>query len=73
MHPSGAIETSNGERAEPKINRMLPPDMVVTLHIPGGGGFDDPKERSAEAIREDLLDGYVTSSGVRRDYGIEPG
>ena len=68
---SGASATSNGEVVQPMISRMLPPDTVVTLHIPGGGGFGDPGKRSAEAIREDILDGYVTVDGARRDYGVE--
>ena len=70
---TGAIETSNGEDLKPKISRMLPSDTVVTLHIPGGGGFGDPEKRSIDAIREDIKDGYVTADGVRRDYGLEPG
>jgi N-methylhydantoinase B len=66
---TGAVATSNGETVEPKISRMLPPDTVVTLHIPGGGGFGDPARRSGEAIREDIADGYVTPDGARNDYG----
>ncbi|MEM8949454.1 MAG: hydantoinase B/oxoprolinase family protein [Pseudomonadota bacterium] len=69
---TGAIETSNGEDLKPKISRMLPSDTVVTLHIPGGGGFGDPMKRSTDAICEDIRDGYVTPDGVRRDYGLEP-
>jgi N-methylhydantoinase B len=70
---TGAVETSNGETVEPKISRMLPPDTVVTLHIPGGGGFGDPAKRSGEAIREDIADGYVTPEGARDDYGSGAG
>jgi len=69
---TGAVETNNGETVEPKISRMLPPDTVVALHIPGGGGFGDPARRPAEALADDLADGYVTPEGARRDYGVAP-
>lgn len=69
---SGMVSTSNGEVVQPKISRMLPPDTIVKLDIPGGGGFGDPAGRSPDAIGEDVLDGYVSVEGARRDYGFEP-
>ena len=69
----GGIATSNGEELLPKISRNLPPDTVVTLHIPGGGGFGDPALRDPAALRDDLLDGYVTPDGAARDYGHRAG
>jgi N-methylhydantoinase B len=68
----GAVCASNGEDVRPKISRMLPPDTVVTLEIPGGGGFGDPARRSKDAIRNDVLDGYVTAEAALRDYGARP-
>jgi N-methylhydantoinase B len=37
---------------------------------PGSGGFGTPGKRTPDAIGRDLLDGYVTADGARRDYGI---
>ena len=50
---------------------MLQPDTVVTLHIPGGGGFGDAAQRSVDAVRNDVLDGYVSKTNAKRDYGVE--
>jgi len=36
----------------------------------GGGGYGDPLLRYAEAVKEDVADGYVTPEGARRDYGV---
>jgi N-methylhydantoinase B len=36
----------------------------------GGGGYGDPLDRSADAVREDVIDGYVSEAGARRDYGV---
>ncbi|MEO1687658.1 MAG: hydantoinase B/oxoprolinase family protein, partial [Pseudomonadota bacterium] len=68
---TGAVETQNGEVVQPKISRMLPPDTVVALHIPGGGGFGEPARRDPEALAQDIADGYVTPEAARRDYGAD--
>jgi N-methylhydantoinase B len=72
-HPgaTGALKTSNGEPLRPKLSRMLPPDTVVTLEIPGGGGFGNPRDRSRDAVRDDLADGYVSAAAARESYGYD--
>jgi len=36
----------------------------------GGPGWGSPRERSAEAVRDDVLDGYVSVAAARRQYGV---
>jgi N-methylhydantoinase B/oxoprolinase/acetone carboxylase alpha subunit len=36
----------------------------------GGGGWGDPFERDPELVKEDVLDGYVSLEGARRDCGV---
>ena len=36
----------------------------------GSGGYGPPWERPAERVVADVLDGYVTLAGARRDYGV---
>jgi N-methylhydantoinase B len=66
----GAVTASGAEELRPKVSSMLPPGTVVRLEIPGGGGFGDPARRGRDAIRDDVLDGYVTEEGALRDYGV---
>jgi N-methylhydantoinase B len=47
-----------------------PAGSVVDMRTPGSGGFGPPAERDRAAIGRDLLDGYVSEAGVRRDYGV---
>src|SRR5262249_11627055 len=47
-----------------------PAGSVVDMITPGAGGFGPPAERATRAIGRDLLDGYVSEAGARRDYGI---
>ena len=38
----------------------------------GGGGFGDPRERSAEAVAKDVAEGYVSRAAARKIYQKEP-
>jgi N-methylhydantoinase B len=47
-----------------------PAGSIVDMRTPGSGGFGSPAERARAAIGRDLLDGYVSAEGARRDYGV---
>lgn len=68
----GAVTASNGVQVRPKVSCMVPQDTVVTLSIPGGGGFGDPAKRDPRALQDDIDDGYVTREGARAQYGARP-
>jgi N-methylhydantoinase B len=36
----------------------------------GGGGYGDPYERLPEAVRDDVIDGYVTREMAAETYGV---
>jgi N-methylhydantoinase B len=40
----------------------------VQIIMPGGGGYGDPKERDPQALREDLLDGFVSQKAAETLY-----
>ncbi|MFI2027810.1 hydantoinase B/oxoprolinase family protein [Streptomyces buecherae] len=43
---------------------------VVRCATGGGGGFGDPAERDAEAVRADVADRYVSPEAALRQYGV---
>jgi N-methylhydantoinase B len=47
-----------------------PAGSVVDMITPGSGGFGPVAEREPVAIGRDLIDGYVSVSAARRDYGV---
>jgi N-methylhydantoinase B len=47
-----------------------PQGALVTVEAPGAGGYGPPSRRDRAALREDLLDGYVTPEAAARDYGV---
>lgn len=42
----------------------------VTINAGGGGGYGNPLERDVEAVRRDVIDGYVSVERARQDYGV---
>lgn len=51
---------------------IAPANARVVMEAPGSGGYGPPKHRTRDQLREDLIDGYVTPEGARRDYGFDP-
>src|SRR5215510_8242724 len=49
---------------------QAPAGSVIDMITPGSGGFGVPAKRAPATIGRDLLDGYVTSDGATRDYGV---
>ena len=44
---------------------------VVSLRLPGAGGYGSPQHRDRPRLLQDVRDGKVTLDGARRDYGVE--
>ena len=44
-------------------------DIVCSLTA-GGGGYGDPLDRDPEAVREDVIEGYVTLDSAMKVYGV---
>ncbi|MFQ5859020.1 MAG: hypothetical protein ACE5LU_25755 [Anaerolineae bacterium] len=45
-------------------------DDVVSLRLPGAGGYGDPLERGPALVLRDVRDGKVSLEAARRDYGV---
>jgi N-methylhydantoinase B len=64
------ILLSTGERIKRKGARELDPGTVITLHLPGGGGFYDPFTRDPALVLEDVRNGIVSIEQARERYGV---
>lgn len=47
-------------------------DQRLTIILPGGGGYGDPRERDLGLIAADLKNGYISKEAAVRDYGYAP-
>ncbi len=45
-------------------------DDVYEIYESGGGGYGNPRLRSLEAVRRDVIDGLVSVEKARSDYGV---
>jgi N-methylhydantoinase B len=68
----GALATFqiNGKQGNPYGLTQLQPGDEVTMDAAGGGGYGDPLERDPELVHRDVLGGYVSIEGAKRDYGV---
>lgn len=61
----------NDEKAPTsKAVYRLSPSDVVTLKLPGGGGYGSPTERDPESVLQDAVNGYITPERALSDYGV---
>jgi N-methylhydantoinase B len=56
----------------PQFKAMVtvPPGGEVIMHLPGGGGYGDPRERPVARVAADVANGLLTPERARRDYGV---
>jgi len=66
-------EAPNGDKgiAPGKGGFDVPNGGQIHLRVPGSGGFGDPSERDINAIKEDVLDGYISEEAAERHYGVK--
>lgn len=71
---SGALvlnpDTPGETRLKSKGLDTLAEGDLVSLRLPGAGGYGDPRDRSYDAIDRDLRDGKVTPERAERDYDV---
>jgi len=65
----GAVLGDNGRVLPAKGRVAIGSGEQVTLHLPGGGGVGDPRERPAELVEADLREGYITPDAAKDIYG----
>lgn len=68
----GVIEI-NGKPIEPTSSPeiIFGVDDVVSLRLPGGGGYGDPHRRDGALIESDIERGYVTREAAKKQYDYE--
>ncbi|MFM5930644.1 MAG: hydantoinase B/oxoprolinase family protein [Novosphingobium sp.] len=60
----------NEYRIERTAQAQLPKDAVIAYQHGGGAGFGPALARDPEAVKEDVLDEYVSLAAARDKYGV---
>jgi N-methylhydantoinase B len=68
------FDTDHGRGEPPMASKItgvrIKKGQRVRLETPGGGGYGDPRARSAEAVRTDIANGLVSVRAAREIYGV---
>jgi len=73
--PNVLVAYADTEREVRVSTRRLPvrPGDRFRVVTAGGGGHGDPRERDPQAVRNDVLDGFVSAEAARDVYGVDVG
>ena len=73
LGPEVIVRGADGSEARMlKVNaRPLKAGTVITIASGGGGGFGPPRERSAEKVRSDVENRYISASKAEAIYGLQ--
>ena len=58
---AGVVELDDGTAMRPKGWQHVPAGRRLILKAPGGGGYGNPDNRSANALAQDIAKGYVSA------------
>lgn len=68
-------DEKGGTRMKSKGISTLNKNDVVSLRLPGGGGYGSPEKRNRDAVEKDLLDGKISEKTAKSiyNYSIKKG
>jgi N-methylhydantoinase B len=64
------VGSPNERKIELSARAQLPAGAVIAYQHGGGAGFGPPLERDPQAVRDDVLDEYVSLAAAREKYGV---
>jgi N-methylhydantoinase B len=67
---TGKLYLDNGHTLRQKGQQPIPSGRRLTLEMPGGGGYGDPKRRDPGKVAVDVRNGLVSAESAQRDYGV---
>lgn len=51
------------------VNFRLRRDDIISMRTGGGGGYGDPSQRDSNALKEDIINGYISRKSALTEYG----
>jgi len=64
------IAQNDGTQMRGKGKQFVAHGARVLMAFPGGAGYGDPSARRQDAIKQDLLLGYISAEVAAREYGL---
>ncbi len=60
----------NNYRSMDAVHYPVPVDSEVIVRTGGGGGWGDPLERDAAAVRDDVIEDLISRHAAEEEYGV---
>jgi N-methylhydantoinase B len=64
------IQQDDGSPMNGKGKQFVAHGRKVVMAFPGGAGYGDPSERSADLVKRDLARGYISADTAAKDYNL---
>ena len=64
------IQQDDGSPMKGKGKQFVAHGRRVVMAFPGGAGYGDPSERSADLVKRDLARGYISAETAASDYNL---
>ena len=64
------VKVNDEPITNPLITLKLNADDILTMRLPGGGGYHSPYTRDPFAVQHDVEEGFVSSEAAETDYGV---
>ena len=64
------IQQDDGSAMNGKGKQFVAHGRKVVMAFPGGAGYGDPSDRSADLVKRDLARGYISAEAAARDYNL---
>jgi N-methylhydantoinase B len=64
------VGSDNERKIEHTAQDLLPAGAVIAYQHGGGAGFGPALQRDPEAVKDDVLDEYVSPAAARAKYGV---
>lgn len=65
---AGKVQLDDGTTLRAKGRQAIPEGRRLVLELPGGGGYGDAAQRSAEQVERDVAYGYLSLEQAEADY-----
>jgi N-methylhydantoinase B len=62
--------TPNEQKQKSKGVTQLKAGDVLSIHLPGSGGYGDPRGRDPEKVRWDVINGKISLESARDNYRV---
>jgi N-methylhydantoinase B len=67
---AAVVKVNDTAVTNPLVTLKLNTDDILTMRLPGGGGYHSPLTRDPNDVRDDVQEGFVSPAAAKSVYGV---